>query len=63
MRCFFLNLKITLERGRSVWVYLFTVYFLTLLLFIFFCHIFKLLKGEGGMGFIFFPFLIFCIVC
>jgi len=30
----------TLERGRRVWVYLFNIYFLILLLFIFFCHIF-----------------------
>ncbi len=34
------------------------------LLFIFFCHIFYLLTGEGGIGFIFLPFcyFLYCVL-
>ncbi len=60
---FFLKENFTLERGRVVWVYLFTIY-LSLNIIIFFCHIFKLMKGgEGGMGFFFSPFLLFFVLC
>jgi hypothetical protein len=39
-------------------------YFFKNLLFIFFCHIFYLMKGEASMGFIFLPFcyFLYCVL-
>jgi hypothetical protein len=50
----FFKENFTLEKGRRAWLYLFII---------FFCHIFNSYRGEGGMGFFFSLFVIFCIVC
>jgi len=39
------------------------IYYLFIYLFIFFCHIFYLLKGGGWHGFYFSPFLLFFVLC
>ncbi len=41
--------------------FIYLIFVSNYLLFIFFCHIFHLLKGEGGMGFVFFSFL-YCVL-
>jgi len=56
---YFLIFKSTFEKGRGCGFIYLLLFFANFLLFIFFCHIFYLLSGEGGMGFIFLPFCYF----
>ncbi len=44
-------------------LFIYYLFFVNFIIINILCHIFQLLRGEGGMGFIFLHFLIFSIVC
>jgi len=50
------------EGGVGLFIYYLFI-FVNFLFFIFFCHIFYLLKEEGWHGFYFSPFLLFFVLC